>query len=157
MALLELAHKKKSYFNDTERDLEENWICAFGTKEAIEKYQTSGEITKDLLISGGIAHPVRIKDANEHRERFVGDGYRYELWQYAWTPKDGIPYYVPKAFDDKNPNEPLKVFVVCHDDVPLENASKIKALHRAEDFLHEYIEQLQKAEIDIETEYDYEK
>lgn len=138
--------------------MEENWICAFGTKEAIEKYQTSGEITKDLLMSGGgIAHPVRIKDANEHRERFVGDGYRYELWQYEWAPKDGIPYRVPKAFDDRNPDQPLKVFVVCCDDTPLESASKIEALRRAEDFLHEYIEQLEKTETDANLELDYEK
>lgn len=146
--------KEESYFNDTEKDLTENWISAFGTKEAIKKYQECGEITKDLIIGGGTEHPIRIKDANEHRKRFIKDGYQYNLWEHAWVPKPGIPYYIPKVFDDKNPTEPLKVFVVCHDDTPPEQVTKIEAFRRAEKFLHEYIDFIEKDKATLEQNED---
>jgi hypothetical protein len=96
-----LDHK---YINDTEKDLTVNWIDCFGTLEAIEHYQKTGELIDGAINSCGRSHPVRIKDANNYRKN--KDGYEYGFWMNWWKPKDEVPYWIP------DPNI-KKVFVVC--------------------------------------------
>lgn len=120
------------YFNDTEMDLTYNWIQGYGSQEAIEKYQDTGEITEGLLLERGIGHPVRVADANRYRKEITGDNYEYGFWVTYWKPKTGIPYWVV----DPNVGE---VFTICYNDEPVD---KKLALQRAAQFLMDYAERL---------------
>lgn len=70
------------------------------------------EITEGLCISAGVGTPVRIEDAQMYRDTYVKDGYLYKhpgkeaCIVIFWTPKDGVPCYVP------DPNIE-KVLVIC--------------------------------------------
>lgn len=138
---------KKDFLSDTHQEMFDNWIECFGTAEAIKAYQERGEITKDLILCGNlaspspaIAHPVRITDANKHREMFIKDGYKYNCWATVFKPKAGIPYNVPAIIPE--------VFVVCYDDTPLCQTSKTEAIQKAIDFLSDYKRMVEKREKD---------
>ena len=115
------------YLNETEKDLTHNWVACYGTKEAIELYQTEGLITEGLC-DGSICHPVRIKDANTYRSNITGDNYKYDYWTTYWKPKDGISYYVA---DESIGN----VFTICYNDDP---ADKYTSLIKTAQFLTDY-------------------
>lgn len=117
---------EKTYFNKTEEDLTYNWTSAFGTKDAIKAYQDSNKLSKDLLLSGGINHPIKICDAQKIRSQT--DNYEYGYWVYYWKPKDNIPYLIT---DD----EISEVFTVCY---TKEVVDKKEALKKAAEFLLSY-------------------
>lgn len=112
------------YFNETERDLTYNWTACYGEAGAIKAYQENATISKEMF-SGGICHPVRIHDANYYREHIKKDGYKYgKTWVTHWKPKNGIPYYIRE--------EGLKVYVICYDDQP---ANEAQCVNSAANFL----------------------
>lgn len=120
------------YFNDTERDLTENWIATFGTEEAVVAYRKDRTISKDLFRGIGLEYPVRIADANRYRREIKGDGYEYGYWRVCWKPKVGIPYWVA----DGSVGD---VFTVCYTDEPVDRKT---AVRRAAEFLADYAERL---------------
>lgn len=124
----EKALESRQYLNETERDMTYNWTCCYGTEKAIEEYQKNRTITRELFEGTGIAHPVRIEDANYYRKNILGDNYDHEYWTTYWKPKNGIPYYVA---DDRIED----VFVVCYDNSPVD---KRKAIEAAGQFLLDY-------------------
>lgn len=125
--------KKHHYFNETEKDLTFNWIAGFGDENAIKEYQVNGIISKGLLNGTGICHPVRIKDANLYREKFVGDNYEYGYWTTYWKPKNNIPYWiVDETIGD--------VFTICYNDEPVDKAD---AIVKTAQFMLEYANSLQ--------------
>lgn len=125
--------KEHKYLNETEKDLTYNWTAGFGDPEAIRHYRETGEIVEGLLSGIGTQFPIRIKDAEEYREKITGDNYKYRFFMTYWTPKDGIrPYVVDDNVD--------KVFVVCYTEEPVD---KKAALHRAAYFLNTYADTLE--------------
>lgn len=117
-----------SYFNETEERLTYNYTACFGTEEAVKVYQETGRATEGLVMGGGVCHPVLIEDANQYREQFTKDNYKYNYWAYKWEPKEGIPYYVV----DTSIKE---AFVVCYDD---DMVDKAEAAKRSAEFLTKY-------------------
>lgn len=120
--------REKNYLNETEKDLTFNWMAGFGTKEAVEKYQQTGEVTEGLLSGVGVSSPVRIKDADFYRAQFTGDNYKYGFFVTYWKPKDGIKQYIP----DESVG---KVFTVCCSNGPVD---KKEAARKAAAFLLAY-------------------
>lgn len=129
--------KPGQYFNETEKDLAKNWVACFGTEEAVQAYEQEGRIIEGLISRrGGIAHPVRIDDANAYRKQYWGEEYHYEYWKYEWAPKKGIPYeIVDESIGD--------VFVICTDD---QAPDKMNDIRKAAKFLNEYAEKLEREE-----------
>lgn len=124
---------KHKYLNEMERELTYNWTSGFGNMEAIEKYKATGEITEGLLSGMGTSFPIRIKDAEEYREKITGDNYKYRFWVTYWAPEDGIkPYVVDDSVG--------KVFVICRSTDNLEPVDKKTAIRRAAEFLLNYAE-----------------
>jgi len=107
--------KDHNFFNETQKDLTENWTACFATAEAAKLYEEKGKATAGLLAGCGVCIPVRHKDADKLRK----DGYKYGAWVYAWKPKDGVPYHIPKKIG--------KVFVVCYDDKPADDKNSLKS------------------------------
>lgn len=118
------------YFNDTEKDLTYNWVACYGEAKAIEKYQKSGTITKELFNGRGICHPVKIKDANFYRKNILGDNYEYGYWTTYWKPKKDIPYYIV----DESAGD---VFTICYSN---ELCDRVEVMKRAAQFMMEYAE-----------------
>lgn len=116
------------YFNETEECLTYDYTACFGTEEAVKFYQETGRITEGLVMGGSICHPVLIEDANQYREQFTKDNYKYDYWAYKWEPKDGIPYHVVDTSVEK-------AFVICYDDGLMDKAEAAK---RSADFLMKY-------------------
>lgn len=95
------ADRNKIFDNPIENDLHHNYTSAFGTKEAIELYRKTGEITRDLSKGIGISFPLKISDAIKHREMFVGDGYTdYDYWVYRWRLKNGLRRHIPAEIEE---------------------------------------------------------
>lgn len=137
------------FFNDTEKDLTFHWIAKFGSQEAINAYKKSREIQKDLITGIGTCFPIRIEDAQKHRDTYIKDGYLYKVpdmnthssfWADFWKPKDRIPYHVP------DPNVG-KVFTICYDDNENGHISKPDLLIKASEFLKNYAENLRNEEL----------
>ncbi len=108
----------------TEKELTLNWTGCFGTKEAIEAYQTKGTISKEMTTGMGISHPVKKVDLLKIRPDLNG----VNLWTTHWKPKKEFPYWVA----DTNIK---KVFVVCtnhepvkEDDILIELKSFVNSL-----------------------------
>ncbi len=81
--------KYKDFKNETEKDLFNNWIVLYSTKEARKAYIEKGEVIEGLNKGVGIATPVRIEDANKTRT----DGYKYKGKTIHWKPQ-GYEYRV---------------------------------------------------------------
>jgi len=105
----------EKYWNDTEKDLTLNWTACFGEREAVDKYQETGEITTDASKGMGICHPVKKTDLLKIRPDLEGQN----LWTTHWTPKKEIPKWIPDP-------EVKKVFVVCTNDEPTTKGDVIK-------------------------------
>lgn len=124
---------KTNFLNNTEKDLTENWICAFSCSEkAVEAYVKEGKITEGLirLATDNVpeAHLCNIRktDATKFRQIYTKDGYDYTKpsFYHLWKPKEGIPYYIPDPSIDK-------VFVVCYNNEPVnmkQSLEKVSAL-----------------------------
>ena len=126
------------YLNQTEEDLTRNWMCTFGTEEAVKAYQKDRTISKDLFVGCSVACPVKIEDANRYRheiEGIEGDDYKYGFWMSFWRPKGNIPYQVPADIDE--------VFVICYDDEPVR---KSDIMRRAAEFMAHYADELDERE-----------
>lgn len=124
------------FFNDTEKDIVENWTDAYGTEEAVKAYEETGEIKEGLLLSSGKACLVRQEDANWYREHITGDNYKYGVWAVWPKPKDGIPYWVvDESIGD--------VFVVCYNDDPFD---KVTAIRNTAKFLEAYADKWEEKE-----------
>jgi hypothetical protein len=114
----------EKFFNETEKDLTQNWIALFGDKEAADNYYKTGVVSKAQLKGMGYCHAVKISDANKLRT----DGYEYGYWAERWKPRDNIPYWVvDKSID--------KVFVICYNK---ESVNRADSLIKAGEFLIEY-------------------
>ena len=131
------AHK---FLNDTQRDLTYYWIAGYGEPAAVAKYKETRELTKGLSMGVGMCYPLRIEDAQQYRDTFVGDGYVYRYPENGggfvnfWKPKAGIPIYVP----DKTVG---KVFTVCTD-MEGDIISEADSLERTAKTLEEYAQYL---------------
>ena len=110
----------RHYFNETERDLTENWSATFAEENASKIYIETGKATKGLLKSMGVCTPVRNKDLETLRE----DGYKYGYWVTIWKPKDNVPYWIPAKINF--------VFVICSND---EKPEKDRILKKCAEFL----------------------
>lgn len=106
--------KNTKFLNETEKDLTYNWVDVRSTKEAAELYKKTGEISEGLIFGDYVNIPVRREDANRYRKEFAKDNYEYR-WITTWTPKDGIPSYVP----DKTVGQ---VFTICYTDEKVDRA-----------------------------------
>lgn len=95
--------------NETEKILEDEYTQCFGTEEAIKIYQETGKITKGLINSMGISHPVRMSDANLYRKEISKDNYVYGSWMNLWKPKKSVDILITDPTIEK-------VFVVCYND-----------------------------------------
>lgn len=141
------AHK---FLNETERDLTYNWIAGYGNPEAIAKYKENRELAEGLCMGIGNVKcfPIRIEDAQKYRDTFIKDGYRYgkpgeeTCFVDFWSPKDGIPFYVP----DQNVG---KVLVVCYSKVG-NTMSEADSIAKTAATLSEYAEYLRNKEASYE-------
>lgn len=129
--------QKHQYLNAMEKELTYNWTAGFGDKEAVEHYKETGEITEGLLSGVGVPFPIRIKDAEEYREKITGDNYKYRFFVTYWEPeKDIKPYVVDDRIDE--------VFVICcYDKDSKEPVDKKAAIRRAGEFLLQYADRLE--------------
>ena len=108
-----------------EKMMEDNYVEVFGEESAIKLYQETGILSEGLINYMGIAHPMKISDANMCRKLYTKDNYQYGFWKNLWKPKDGIKR---KIVDDSIG----KVIVVCFKNEPCD---KSELFEKAADFL----------------------
>lgn len=104
-----------SYYNDTEKDLHNNWTVLYATSEAREAYINEGKVIKGLNNGIGRCTPVRIKDADKTRT----DGYKYKGRTIVWKPEN-LAYQIPDP-DIK------EVFVIVTDNEKTINENEVLA------------------------------
>lgn len=102
-----------SYFNETEKDLTENWVNCFGQSDAIKAYQENGVVSEELF-NGSVRHPVKFEDAKKFRPNFN------KFWITRWRAKEGIPYHIPDP-------SVKRVFTICYTDDPINEAELIRS------------------------------
>jgi len=84
---------------DTEKELLSNWCQVFGTQQAINTYQQTGEVTKDLNLGGGIATIVKRADIVKYMKA-NGEEERAHYWEFSnfipmFSPIEGVKYWSP--------------------------------------------------------------
>lgn len=122
-------YKNRDYFNDTVKDLDENWTSCFGTKEAVEEYQKTGKLSEDLVRGFGKSTPIRKKDFLKLRPDL---GENYKLLYNLWSNKDNVPRWIV--------DESIgKVLVVCYDKTPLEKWKYFDIIKKNLDVLEEFV------------------
>lgn len=114
--------EEKKFFNETEKDLHENWTTCFGTKEAVEDYQTKGIVSDALSKGMGVCTPIKKEDLLKIRPDLKG----YEFWENLWTNNNEIQRWIPDPSIGK-------VYVVCTNDEPLD---KEKSLAQLKEFVN---------------------
>ena len=88
--------------NETEKDLYMNWSDCFGTREAVELYQRTGAVTKDLFNGMGVHCNIRTADMVKYLREVKKDEERADFiesynnqWGHLWTAKDGVSMWTP--------------------------------------------------------------
>lgn len=138
-----IGHMQNEFINDTQKDLTENWIEVISTEMAANAYKSERKLLPGLINSNTLEKtvriPVRKEDANKYRATVSKDNYTYEIWNYSWKPKEGIPYYIVDDTIDL-------VYVVRYSSEKFTKTEIANSLRNTASLLNHYADEIEKKE-----------